>query len=154
MNEPASKWQPDVASPEAIIDAMYSTLSGPRGERDWDRIRNLHLEGSHLIPTGIRANGENGLRVMDIEGWIDGARPLFASQPFYEVQVACRMESFGNIVHAFSTYECRHEPDGPAYMTGINSIQLLQKDGRWWVVNVFWDNATEDNPIPARYLPA
>lgn len=37
-------------------------------------------------------------------------------------------------------------------MTGINSIQLLKKNGRWWVVSVFWDNASEDNPIPAEYL--
>jgi len=143
----------DVASLDAIITAMYDSISGPRGDRDWDRIRSLHLPGSRLIPTGLRANGENGLRILDIEGWIEGARPLFASGPFYEVEIARRTDRFGNIAQAFSTYECRHEENGPAFMTGINSIQLLHKDGRWWVVNVFWDNASADNPIPADYLP-
>ena len=143
----------DVSTLDAIINAMYDSISGPRGERDWDRIRSLHLPGSQLVPTGIRANGEHGLRILDIEGWIEGARPLFAENDFYEVEVARRVDRFGNIAQAFSTYECRWDKDGPAFMTGINSIQLLKKDGRWWVLSVFWDNATEENPIPAKYHP-
>ena len=144
----------DVASVDAIITAMYDSISGPRGERDWDRIRSLHLPESRLIPTGLRANGERGLRFLDIETWIEGARPLFDAGPFYEVEIARRTDRFGNIAQAFSTYECRHEEHGPAFMTGINSIQLLHKDGRWWVVNVFWDNAGPGNPIPAEYRAA
>ena len=144
----------DVASIDAIINAMYESISGPRGERDWDRIRSLHLPGTYMIPTGVRVNGESGLRLLDIEGWIEGARPLFAEKDFYEVEVARRTDRFGNIAQAFSTYECRWEKDGPAFMTGINGIQLLHKDGRWWLISVFWDNASEDNPIPVEYLPA
>ena len=143
----------DVASPEAIVEAIYDAISGPRGERDWDRIRSLYLPGARLIPTGLRANGEHGLKILDIEQWIEGARRLFAEQPFWEVQVACRWERFGSIAQAFSTYEARHEPEGEAFMTGINGIQLLRREGRWWVVTVFWDNATADNPIPTCYLP-
>jgi len=143
----------DVATLDAIVTAMYESISGPKGDRDWDRIRSLHLPGSHLIPTGVRANGEIGLRVLDIEGWIDGARPLFEENDFYEVEVSRHTDRFGNIAQAFSTYECRWEENGPAFMRGINSIQLLKKDGRWWVVCVFWDNETEDNLIPEQFLP-
>jgi len=154
MNRPSTSARPeDVSSLEAIIRAMYDSISGPRGDRDWDRIRSLHLPGSQLVPTGIRANGEHGLRVMDIEDWIEGARPYFAAGDFYEVEVARRIDRFGNIAQVFSTYECRRQKEGPAFMSGINSIQALKKDGRWWLVSVFWDNATEENPIPAEYLP-
>ena len=141
----------DVSDPDAIIHAMYDAISGEGPDRDWGRIRSLYLEGARLIPTGLRANGEVGLRLLDVEQWIEGAKPLFAQGPFFEVEVARKMDRFGQIVQAFSTYECRREPDGPAYMTGINSIQLLYKDGRWWVVTVFWDNASEGNPIPSEY---
>jgi len=143
----------DVASVDAIIKAMYDAISGPRGERDWNRIRSLHLPGSRLIPTGVRVSGESGLRLLDIEGWIEGARSLFAENDFYEVEIARRTERFGNIAQAFSTYECRWEENGPAFMRGINSIQLLHKDGRWWLVNVFWDNESGENRISAEYLP-
>ena len=143
----------DVCSPDAIISTMYEAISGTSGERDWDRIRSLYLDGARLIPTGARANGEDGFRLMDIEGWIEGARPFFEQGAFYEVEIARKTESFGNVCHAFSTYECRTSPDQEsAYMTGINSIQLLNKDGRWWVVTVFWDNGTAVKPVPEKYL--
>jgi hypothetical protein len=154
LEAPTMNAQPeDVASLDAIINAMYVLISGSKGGRDWDRIRSLHLPGSHLIPTGKRVNGEEGLRVLDIEGWIDGARPLFAENDFYEVEIARKVDRFGNIAQAFSTYECRWEEHGPAFMRGINSIQLLKKDGRWWIVSVFWDNEGEENHIPKQYLP-
>jgi len=152
LKQPQAK-PADVATLDAIITAMYDSISGTGPERDWDRIRSLHLPGSRLIPTGIRANGESGLRILDMDGWIEGARPLFEQGSFFEVEIARRTERFGNIAHAFSTYECRHEIDGPAFMRGINSIQALHKDGRWWLVNIFWDNASEQNPIPPEYLP-
>jgi len=144
---------PDVSSPGHIIESMYRLISGPMGTRDWDAIRSLYLPGARLIPTGMRANGEHGLHILDIEGWIAGAKPMFETRDFYEVEVARRMDVFGKIAQAFSTYECRWEKEGKAFMTGINSIHLLQKDGRWWIVTVFWDNETPDNLIPAAYRP-
>lgn len=141
----------DVASPESLVLAVYDAISGPRGERDWNRIRSFYLDGARLIPTGMRANGEHGLRIMNIEQWIEGARDLFLREDFFEVEIARKVDRFGQIAQIFSTYECRREANGPAYMTGINSFQLLHKDGRWWVVNCFWDNASEGNPIPKQY---
>ena len=144
----------DVESPDAIITTLYELVSGPQGERDWDRMKTLYLDGARLIPTGVRANGESGLRVLSVNDWIDGARDLFAESGFYETEISRTTETFGNIVHAFSTYEARwNEDDAAPFVQGINSIQLLKKEGRWWIVNVFWDNASEDNPIPADYLP-
>ncbi|HKX54853.1 MAG TPA: hypothetical protein VJN01_02075, partial [Xanthomonadales bacterium] len=63
----------DVTSPENLVHAVYDAISGPRGERDWNRIRSFYLDGARLIPTGLRANGEHGLRIMNIEQWIEGA---------------------------------------------------------------------------------
>jgi len=142
----------DVASPESLVLAVYDAISGPRGERDWSRIRSFYLDGARLIPTGMRANGEFGLRILSIEQWIEGARDLFLREDFFEVQVAQKVDRFGQIAQVFSTYECRHQADGPAFMRGINSFQLLHKDGRWWVVNCFWDNESAGNPIPSQYL--
>jgi len=142
----------DVASIEALITAMYSVISGPPGERDWDRLRSFYLPGARMIPTGWRPNGEDALRIMDIEQYIDSVRPHFLQQGFFETEVARRTQRFGNIAHAFSTYESRHRPDdAQPFVRGINSIQLLWKDARWWVVNVFWQNESAEHPLPAEY---
>ena len=47
----------DVTSPDAIVKAMYDTISGPAGPRNHYRLRSLYLEGARLIPTGRRVHG-------------------------------------------------------------------------------------------------
>jgi hypothetical protein len=143
----------DVESPDAIIKAMYDTISGPAGKRNWYRERSLFLDGAHLIPIGNRIHKESGLEVMSLEQWIEDAEPFLAENDFYEVEIMRTMNRFGNLVQAFSTYEARNTEDGEPIARGINSIQLLHKDERWWIVTVMWDNETKDNPIPEEFLP-
>lgn len=144
----------DVASIDAIIKALYDVISGPRGQkRDWARLRSLFLPGARLIPTAARPNGESGPRVMDVEGYIAGAGPYLEEHGFFEREIARRVESFGNIAHALSTYDSRHRAEDPEpFSRGINSIQLFNDEARWWVVTIFWDAETPANPIPQKYL--
>jgi hypothetical protein len=64
-----------------------------------------------------------------------------------------KMNRYGNIVQAFSTYEARTSLNEPPIARGINSIQLLNKDNRWWIVTIMWDNESKENPIPEEFLP-
>ena len=144
----------DVSSIDAIVHALYDVISGPAGGRDWDRLRSLFVDGARLIPTGERPNGQTGLNVMTVEEFVTNAGEFMADHGFYEAEVARRTEQFGNVAHAFSTYETRWSADDPEpFMRGINSIQLLHLDDRWWVVTIFWDNEGEGKPIPDKYLP-
>ncbi|MFC1688798.1 hypothetical protein ACFL07_03950 [Pseudomonadota bacterium] len=143
----------DVSSPDAIIKAMYETISGPAGKRNWYRERSLFLEGARLIPIGKRVHKEGKLQVLSLEEWIEDAEPFLAENDFYEVEIMRQMNRFGNLLQAFSTYEARNSPDGAPIARGINSIQLLFKDSRWWIVTIMWDNESKDNPIPEEFLP-
>lgn len=144
----------DVASMGAIIAALYATISGPAGQpRDWNRLRSLFAPGARLIPTAARPNAESGFRVLDVEGYIEGAGPYLEKNGFFEREIARRTESFGNITHVFSTYDSRHKADdAKPFSRGINSIQLMFDGTRWWVVTIFWDAERPDNPIPKKYL--
>lgn len=143
----------DVSSPDAIIKAMYATISGPAGPRNWYRERSLYLEGARLIPIGKRVHKDGELEIMSIEEWIEDAKEYLEANDFYETEIMRKMHSYGNIVQAFSTYETRNDPEAPPIARGINSIQLLKKDGRWWIVTVMWDNESRQNPIPEEFLP-
>src|SRR5687768_17690896 len=58
----------DVASPEAIVTAVYDVLSGRAGdERDWDRWRALYAPDARLIPIEIQTEGLPAPRVMSPE---------------------------------------------------------------------------------------
>jgi hypothetical protein len=147
----------DVSSIDAIISAAYDSISGPaEKKRDWDRERSLFLPGARLIPTAMKA-GEAGAdlapRFLDVDAYIARVEPYFQENGFFEKEVARRIEEVGQIAHVWSTYESRHKADDPEpFMRGINSIQLFHDGERWWIVNIYWQHESADNPIPAKYL--
>ena len=150
---PAAK-PADVSSPEAILNAVYSVISGPQGQpRDWDRMRSLFLPDARLIPT--LPNGDHiDAIALTIDGYIARASARMATTGFYEHSTHNETEQYGNIVQVWSTYESRHAPtDATPFVRGINSFQLLKDGDRYWIVNIFWDAETPDHPIPAQYLP-
>lgn len=145
----------DVGSLDAIIGALYDVISGPTGEaRDWDRFHSLFVPEARLIPTGRAADGSIRYRTMTPAEYVEANGAGLTSVGFMETEIARTVETFGNITHAFSTYESKYTQAGqPVSARGINSIQLLNDGTRWWVVTIFWDSERPDNPIPAKYLP-
>lgn len=157
---PAAKPE-DVNSPEGILAAVYSVISGPKGQtRDWDRMRSLFLPEARLIPaTNIPAGPSSTASHSDavfltIDGYIARSSVRMTTAGFFEHSIHNEIEQFGNIVQIWSTYESRHTADDPTpFARGINSFQLLKDGDRYWVVNIFWDAESPAHPIPAKYLP-
>jgi hypothetical protein len=146
----------DVKSPEAILNAVYSVISGAKGQaRDWDRMRSLFIPDARLIPATTSAtSGHTDAVVLTIDGYISRSQGRMTANGFFERSIHNETEQFGNIVQVWSTYEARHSPDDPTPFTrGINSFQLLKDGDRYWVVNIFWDSESPTNPIPEKYLP-
>jgi hypothetical protein len=144
----------DVETVDGIIAALYDVISGPMGEeRDFDRFKSLFAPDGRLIPTA--PNVQNGyLYWTPDEYWSRNAQAL-SDIGFTEAEIGRVTESFGNVTHVFSTYESyrldQGEPDGP-FARGINSIQLVRANGRYWILTVTWDSEREGNPIPERYI--
>ena len=144
----------DVGSVDAIIAALYGSVSGPPGPRDWDRVRSIFAPGAWVAPVESRPGGGATAHIVSLEAFVERSSRNVSREGFYEKEVARRTEAFGSIVHVFSTYEHRHSPDDPRpFRRGINSIQLLKDGDRYWVVSVYWDTEREGSPIPDRYLP-
>ena len=152
---PAAK-PADVQSVDAILAALYDVISGPAGQkRDWDRVRSLFVPNARLIPTRLSPDGSGAsAAVLSADDYVNAAGASLEKNGFFEKEIARTMETFGNVVHAFSTYESRRAPnDEKPFARGINSIQLLKDGGRYWVVTIFWDSERQGNPIPEQYLP-
>ncbi|MBU1385085.1 MAG: hypothetical protein KKG14_09155 [Alphaproteobacteria bacterium] len=146
----------DVASPEAIVTALYDVISGDAGvARDWDRFRSLFHPTARLIPSGVNPQGVGVARALTPEDYITRSGPVLERDGFHEREIARREERFGHIAHVWSTYDSvRSLSDAAPFMRGINSIQLFNDGSRWWVISVYWQAETPEAPIPADYLPA
>lgn len=145
----------DVATPDAIIKVLYDVISGDKGQpRDWDRFRSLFAPGARLMPTGVDSAGKGGMRIWTPEEFVAMAGPRFQEMGFFEREISRKTERFGNVLHAFSTYESRRlQADPKPFSRGINSIQLFTDGTRWYVVTIFWDAERPGNQIPRQYLP-
>lgn len=145
----------DVASEDAIIAALYASISGGVGEaRDWDRFRNLFHPSALLIPTGQPPEGPARARAITPQDYIDRSGPLLLSIGFRESEIARHTDAYGHIAQVFSTYEghTAESGDTPA-VRGINSIQLFDDGTRWWIITVYWHQEDASTPIPHEFLP-
>ena len=146
----------DVNSVNAILTALYSVISGPKGQpRDWDRMRSLFLPSARLIPArAVKDSAHADALLLSIDDYIARSSGTMTTNGFFERGIRNEVQQFGNIAHVWSTYESRHNADDATpFARGINSIQLLKDGDRYWIVNIFWDAESPTNPIPAKYLP-
>ena len=124
--------------------------------------------------TGVDDAGRPWIRVMSLDEYIADTAPFFAADDFHEIEVARRVDRFGNWAHVRSVYEAwrgpsRSEPlfrgvdqrresetsadvaerKPAAGFRGVNSIQLFHDGERWQVVSVLWDNEREGLEVPS-----
>lgn len=142
----------DVDSIDSIILAVYDVISGDAGvSRDWERWHGLFAPQALLSAVVANDNGFQRV-VMTPASYATNSGPNLERDGFHEVEIHRVTESYGQIAHAFSTYESRRLlTDQEPFSRGINSFQLMHDGQRWWVVSIYWQSEGPENPVPARY---
>jgi hypothetical protein len=141
----------DVNSMDAILRATYDVISGPAGDRDWNRFRSIFFPQARFTQTTKTPEGGVAIMSWNVDEFIRDAHEFFAKQAFYENAIVNRPMSYGNVTQVFSSYESRHSPGEKPFDRGINSIQLLNDGKRWWVVSILWDSERPDNLLPRKF---
>jgi len=143
---PAAKTA-DVDSVDHIMFAIYDVISGPPGERDWNRFRSLFVPEGRLTST-VKREGSDSIRLLTVEEYVNGAGKYFLTNGFFESAIVNKVQRFGNIAQVFSSYESRHAASDKPFTRGINSMQLFFDGKRWWVLSILWDEESASNPLP------
>lgn len=151
----------DVQTVDSLIAALYDVISGPAGKpRDWDRFRSLFLPDGRLgvirhetqAAEGRPAHPEDVV-FLTPQDYVDRDDPYFKAHGFFERGIANRIEEFGNLVSVWSTYESRNAADDPKpFVRGINSLQIVKAQGRYWVASIIWDDERSGTTLPEKYL--
>jgi hypothetical protein len=126
----------------AVIDEMYAMISGPAGPRDWGRQAAIFHPDVRQMRTGVDESGKPRIKIMSRDEYRENTAPFFAENAFYEVEIARRIDVFGNMAHVWSAYEARTAlDDAKPERRGVNSIQLYRDEtGRWQIISMIWDN--------------
>jgi hypothetical protein len=137
---------------EHIVAAVYDVISGPAGQRDWDRFRSLFYPGARMIPSRRDDKGAVTARVSSPDEYATRAQDFFSKEGFFENSISNRVEIWDHIAHAWSTYESRHAKGEKPFARGINSFQLINDGSRWWILTVYWESEDPAHPLPEKYL--
>jgi hypothetical protein len=151
-NVAAQDYTKDVQSVDAIIKALYEVISGEAEEpRNWDRFRFLFAKDARLVPTVTNADSTDfTYRILTPEEYI--TRFSSRKMGFYEWEISRKTEEYGTICHVFTTYATKLTKDGQITNRGINSIQLLKDQNRYYILHIFWGAENLGFPLPAKYL--
>jgi len=124
-----------------IITAVYDLISGPAGERNWNKFKFFCLPNATFISMKKHPDGSEEFFSGDIDDYIKKISPTLEKSAYYENEVERNIQSSDNIANVFSTYQSvLFANDGTVNLKGVNSFQLVYKNNRWYIANILWKN--------------
>jgi hypothetical protein len=137
------------ATIDALMTALYSSISGPPGGQDFELSRRLYHPDVRLVRTRLDESGRPVAFSFSGEDYEANAKALLAGLPFYEVETKRRTVRFGNVAQVFSAYEARTAPEGGELIKrGMNCAHLFNDGDRWWLMHLIWDDERKGVEVP------
>ena len=152
---PPSSQPPGVApaysTAEDVVNELYRLVTIEKGqETDWEQVRQLFLPQAVIV---LRIS-KTETQVFDVQGWIDDfktwdEKAKVKETGFSEKIVKMKPRVFRDIANVFVLYEAAITGSTHPPTRGVDSIELIKKDGRWWIAAITNDLINADNPVPA-----
>jgi hypothetical protein len=137
---------------DSVIAKMYESVCFEPGQRpDWSRQPEIFAPGARMI----RVNDE-GVFEFTLEAFQKNFEAMIDSgvlPSFWEGEIWRETHQFGEVAQVLSAYETRQTRNGAPLNRGVNSIQLFERDGRWWICAMIWRREGRKVLIPDRVPP-
>ena len=146
-----AKADPRLETAEGVVQELYRLICVPvGGKTDWEQVRNLFIPEAVII---LRVS-KTASSTFTVQGWIDdfiayNDKAKSSERGFEEKIVRMSTTVFRDIAHILVLYEARMLDWSKPAAPGVDSIELIRKDGRWWIAAITNDLPNEENPIPA-----
>lgn len=138
---------------EDLVKELYSAISFKQSsEINLDRFKKLFKPDTRLIYFS-----KDSVEQLKLETFVIRLKEQIDKgniKSFYEYELTKTIDEFGKIAHVFSTYEAKDSPESlKVLQKGINSIQMIFDNDRWWITSLMWFNEDSKYEIPEKYLP-
>lgn len=138
-------WSQDTESIESTCLQLMACISVNKGDTvDWPRLRNLFLPTARFTFFSFKGK-ELVLINRDLNEFQREA--TYGKVKFREVELFKKMERFGRVAQVFQGYKFTVN-DGELVRSGVNCIQLVFDQGRWWIAHISWQPETETEKVP------
>ena len=151
---PAPTPSPANAAAEAevrqVIDGVYAWVSGPQGTpKDRKALLALFVPDGQLVVAQAGPNGASIAQSMPVGAFADMVVQGATQRSFYEAPIRTRVDVFGGIATAWSSFASRLAPDQPPFERGINCFTLVRTANGWRIASVAWAVETATTKLPA-----
>lgn len=138
---------------EDLVKELYSSISFSHASNiKLERFKKLFKPDARLIYFS-----KDSVEQLKLETFVIRLKEQIDKgniKSFYEYELTKTIDKFGKIAHVFSTYEAKELPDSiKVLQRGINSIQLIFDQERWWITSLMWFNEDNKFELPEKYLP-
>ena len=139
--------------PTEASNALLEFISGPSDkERDWEQFKSLFEKDAKFCVLQHAENLPDQFHSFSVDQFISIIkRNLKAAEAFEEKEISSTYHEYNGIAQVFQSYELNV---GDKNDRGINSYQMIYKDGQWKIVNILWVDNTNGVKIPEAYLPS
>ncbi len=143
----------DTKTIETTIEALLNTMSGPPNQdRDWFRFINLFTDKADIAV--VMKNEKTGQREAISVPLIDFVKqngPIYRARGFNQVEIGKKIHEWNGIATAIQAYEWG-VANNDFKVRGVNHIQLIYSNNRWYITNLIFTSESDESPIPAQYL--
>lgn len=140
-------------SSDELITALYGTISGKAGERDWDTFKHLFYKDAYMASIQKDIKGATSITKITPDEYIQRNSTILKRFDFFEKELHRNTLVYGSMKTVYSSYEFELHLENKIHkQKGINAIQLLFENNRWWIMSLIWVEETPDNPLPSIYL--
>lgn len=137
-------------TPDAVVEEIYRLVTFPAGTTpDWDAVRNLFIPEAVIVLRTSRA----GSTVFSVDGFVQDF-VTFIEQAnveqtgFTERILDTLTFEWGDIAHVLVLFDSDIPDDGREPGAGVDSFQLIKRDGRWWIASITNERPSPDRPLP------
>ncbi len=149
LNAQNNKFENDVKTIDALMKASYEVVSGEKGtKRQWDRDNYLH---HHKAVYSYFSREKNKQVYYTLQEFHKETDDMVFHTDFYENEINREIRVFGNVAQIWSTYETRLVKGGKVERRGINSVQLIYENNRWYIISWTFCGESDDNIIPKTF---
>jgi len=138
-------------SAEGVVKELYRLVCVPvGGNTDWEQVRKLFIPEAVIV---LRVS-KDASTTFSVQTWIDdfvayNIKAKSSERGFEEKIVRMKATEFRDIAHILVLYEARMLDWSKPASPGVDSIELIRKDGRWWIAAITNDLPNDEHPIPA-----
>jgi hypothetical protein len=142
--------QEEDSSAEGVVRELYDIVTFPAETTpDWDQLRSLFLPEAVVV---LRTSREE-TSVFSLEGFVqDWLRFIEGSNVretgFTERIIRTHSTVFGDIAHIWVLYEAEIPGWGRPPQAGVDSFQLVRREGSWRIASITNEIPTPERPIP------